>query len=102
MADINTVIVKIQAALAEAQAAAQPPPADVQQNSTVPDMDWVEGSAGTLDVLGHFSSPSGKTLQLSAAASLPAGVTIVGGALSYDGVGSFRTNTAVALNITAA
>lgn len=98
MADINTVIAKIQLALNEANAAAVP---DVQQNSAVPDADWLEGSAGTLNVLSHFSSPSGKTLALAALGSLPAGVTVSGGGLAYDGAGSFRTSVAIALNVTA-
>jgi hypothetical protein len=75
---------------------------DVQQDSPVPDVDWLEGTAGTLDVLSHFSSPAGKTLSLSAAGALPAGVTIVGGGLSYDGSGVFESNVAIPLNVTAA
>lgn len=76
-------------------------PADVQQNSAVPDSDWLEGTAATLNVLGHFSSPSGKTLALSVAGALPAGVTVTGGGLAYDGTGSFRSSVAISLNVTA-
>lgn len=67
-----------------------PAPVDIQQDSTVPDVDWLEGATGTLDVLSHFSSPSGKTLSLAAAGALPAGVTASGGGFAYDGTGSFR------------
>ena len=78
-----------------------PPPVDVQQNSTVPDVDWLEGTAATLDVLGHFYSPSGKTLSLAAVGSLPAGVTVAGGGFAYDGSGSFRNGVTLNWAITA-
>lgn len=76
-------------------------PADIQQNSTVPDVDWLEGTAATLDVLGHFSSPSGKTLSLAAGGALPAGVTVSGGGFAYDGTGSFRAGVTLNWAITA-
>lgn len=80
-------------------AVAQP---DVQQDSPVPNFDWLEGTPATLNVLGHFSSPSGKTLALAPAGTMPAGVAVSGGSLVYDGSGSFRTLTDVPLSVTAA
>jgi hypothetical protein len=77
-------------------------PVDIQQDSTVPDVDWLEGALGTLPVLSHYSSPSGKTLSLAAVGSLPAGVTLSGGGFAYDGTGSFRAGVVVNWDITAA
>lgn len=100
MATIATVVTLLQAALAEAQAV-PPPPVDVQQDSTVSDVDWLEGQPGTWPILSHYSSPSGKTLSLAAVGSLPAGVTLAGGGFAYDGAGSFRAGVAVNWSVTA-
>jgi len=74
---------------------AVPPPVDIQQDSPVPDVDWLEGGPGTWPILSHYSSPTGKVLTLAAVGSLPPGVTVVGGGFAYDGTGSFRTSVVV-------
>lgn len=73
---------------------------DAQQDSPVPSADWLEGAPAILDILSHFSSPSGKPLHL-AATGLPSGVTVSGGSLAYDGTGSFRAAIQVPWTVTA-
>lgn len=61
---------------------------------TVPDVSFKQGTAGSFDLSPFVSDPQGVPMTLSVASgSLPAGVTLQGMSLVYDGVGTAATDT---------
>lgn len=61
---------------------------------TVPDVSFKQGTASSFDLTPFVSDPQGVPMTLSlASGTLPAGVTLQGMALHYDGTGTAATDT---------
>lgn len=61
---------------------------------TVPDVSFKQGTAASFDLTPFVTDPQGAPMTLSlASGTLPAGVTLQGMALVYDGSGGAATDT---------